>query len=325
MYIKGRLLRQQYIEEASLLEPEFNPEQVYIRSTNIKRTIATARCILAGMYGRDNLNKLPKAPVIHVERLEVDPLIPQTGSCRTLRQINHAAMIHGGDIPGIKEDRLLVEELLGIKEPDSDKKHKINFIDIRDDIAARETHGLLEVKSLAPLREVIEINASKVMFFAFCGQHEAEQQVAMQLSTGPVLKMLIETIDSSENDRTKFYLYSCHDSTLVGLLGALDVYDYQWPPFGADIRLEVYRRDGNQFIRVSYNGKDVKVRGCSSELCPFEEFKEAMGPYVINESQFRQICDSNILEEIAQEMLAQEKDEEEDEETAKRSDTPAGM
>ena len=54
----------------------------------------------------------------------------------------------------------------------------------------------------------------------------------------------------------RFYLYSCHDSSLVALLAALDIYDKQWPPFGADMRFEIYE-DSNkkEYIKVSYCGK----------------------------------------------------------------------
>lgn len=52
------------------------------------------------------------------------------------------------------------------------------------------------------------------------------------------------------------YIYSCHDSTLVGLLGTLGVYDFTWPPFGADVRFELYENSkGEKFVRVSYEGE----------------------------------------------------------------------
>ncbi|XP_052789307.1 lysophosphatidic acid phosphatase type 6-like [Mya arenaria] len=326
MYIKGRQLRREYVDEMGLIDAQYSPQQVFVRSTNINRTILTARCVLVGLFGRENLNKLEDPLVIHVEKSECDPLVPRTAVCRTLRQINHAAMIHGGDIPGIKEDRWRVEQCLGITEPDHPKKHKINFIDIRDDLVARETHGLHGVKCLDSMRREIELNASKVMYYSFCGQHEAWRDLAMQLSTGPLVKMLTDNIDNMNENKTKLYIFSCHDSTLVGLLGTLDVYDFTWPPFGSDVRFELYEnRRGQKFVRVSYNGKDVTIRGCTHVLCPLEEFKAAMQSYAIDESQFKKICDSNILEVIAKEMLEQEKDEEEDEETSERSDVPAGM
>lgn len=52
------------------------------------------------------------------------------------------------------------------------------------------------------------------------------------------------------------YIFACHDSTLVGILGTLGVYDFKWPPFGADMRFELYENsEGKKFVRVSYEGK----------------------------------------------------------------------
>ena len=62
------------------------------------------------------------------------------------------------------------------------------------------------------------------------------------------------------------YIYSCHDSTLVGLLGTLDVYDFKWPPFGSYVILETYEnKEQQKYVRVSYNGK-VGISPCSSEM-----------------------------------------------------------
>ena len=54
----------------------------------------------------------------------------------------------------------------------------------------------------------------------------------------------------------RFYIYSCHDSTLVALVASLGFYDNRWPPFGADVRFELYEDvDKNEFIKVSYCGE----------------------------------------------------------------------
>ena len=54
----------------------------------------------------------------------------------------------------------------------------------------------------------------------------------------------------------RFFIYSCHDSSLVALIAALGFYDDRWPPFGADVRVELYEDDDKkQFIKVSYCGE----------------------------------------------------------------------
>lgn len=50
---------------------------------------------------------------IHIQEPRLDELVPRTAFCHVLRQINHLAMIHSGDLPGLKEDRQKVEKALG--------------------------------------------------------------------------------------------------------------------------------------------------------------------------------------------------------------------
>ena len=39
----------------------------------------------------------------------------------------------------------------------------------------------------------------------------------------------------------KFILYSAHDTTLMAVLHALGVYDFKWPKFAADVKIELYQ------------------------------------------------------------------------------------
>ena len=42
------------------------------------------------------------------------------------------------------------------------------------------------------------------------------------------------------------------------MLGTLGIYDFIWPPFGVDLRFELYENGkGEKFMRVSYNGKVI--------------------------------------------------------------------
>ena len=62
----------------------------------------------------DTLNLFSEPPIIHVQDSIIDELLPRPAACKVLRQINHAAMIHGGDHPDIKEDRIVLENALGL-------------------------------------------------------------------------------------------------------------------------------------------------------------------------------------------------------------------
>lgn len=49
-YLIGNHLRSTLIDELKFLDPEFNNQQVYVRSTVVNRTIMSARSQLLGLY-----------------------------------------------------------------------------------------------------------------------------------------------------------------------------------------------------------------------------------------------------------------------------------
>lgn len=55
----------------------------------------------------------------------------------------------------------------------------------------------------------------------------------------------------------KLFLYSVHDTTLMPCLMALGVFDMRWPPYAADITLELYqnRHDMQHYVKISYIGQ----------------------------------------------------------------------
>ena len=47
-----------------------------------------------------------------------------------------------------------------------------------------------------------------------------------------------------------------HDSSLLALLEAVGLFDWKWPPFAADLRLEMYQdKAGEHWVRILYLGQ----------------------------------------------------------------------
>lgn len=170
----------------------------------------------------------------------------------------------------------------------------------------------------------------------------------LQLSVGPLLHMLLSNIEekvrgtspeptrldhwddgavvSSRSDiqtvsHRKLFLYSAHDTTLMPCLMALGIFDMRWPPYAADLTLELYqhRHTNKAFVKVSYNGQvrrrlgsffffliifyfltpltcfwsvqDQLIPGCSGLYCPLEEFKEAVSAYSLSSELHQSLCD----------------------------------
>lgn len=64
----------------------------------------------------------------------------------------------------------------------------------------------------------------------------------------------------------KLFLYSAHDTTLIPCLMALGVFNMKWPPYAADITLELHehRQTKKAFVKVSYLGQVWRESVCMS-------------------------------------------------------------
>lgn len=321
----GQKLKEEYVHKAKLISEDFDPSTVFGRSTNVQRTIESLRCVMAGMFGAQNLRKI--APVkVYVADTKTEVLFPNIQRCHVLQQNNHSVLFHIADKPEYLPSRHKLEEAFGVNFKDY---VGLNFVGIRDDLVARKAHGLPVPSYALPLWDMIELMASRMMYATFCGQHKAERDLITRLSTGPLMTYVMDNIrDLEENkrDAKKLFLFATHDSTIVGLLGLLDIWDEQWPPYSVDLRVELYENENKEkFIQVLYMGKPKKVRGCDSTLCSLDQFRKAMKPFMIRDKEFFAICKSDILEKIDKEIKEEEKGEVQTEEIREQSETPAGM
>ncbi|KAH9509675.1 hypothetical protein Btru_044223 [Bulinus truncatus] len=205
----------------------------------------------------------------------------------------------------------------------------VHFVFCRDDLVSRITHGWLSPVGTGRLKTMIDENATKLMHSAMTGQHEKERCVVTRLSAGPLLTEMVNTAEGYIKGKCqlKLCLYSSHDSTLTALLEALGLWEGQWPPFAADIRLELYKEvDRDQwYVRVLYLGKVRKIRGQTEDYVHWQAFKKAISKYMITADEHGKLCASDILQKIAKDILRHEAQEVETKESLERSSTPAGM
>ncbi|KAK7096333.1 lysophosphatidic acid phosphatase type 6-like [Littorina saxatilis] len=321
-YDLGQQLRQAYVHTHRLMT-NYHPEDVFVQSTNINRTIESLCCVMAGLFGRDNLNRCGVVK-IPVSTTDDEVLFPNPHKCSVLRKVNHAAMVHFDNIPGVTEDRKLVEKALGYKG-----EKGLSFVFMRDDLIARITAGYRIPEKLQPYMQMIDDNATKLLYFAMCGQHDAERPIVTRLAAGPALNLMMQGMEKVERGEKapKMSLYSTHDSTMIALLEATGLFDWQWPPFAADLRMELYQDKGEQlWVRVLYLGQPRTIRGCSGPVCRLSEFQESMKPYIIARGpEYDEICASDIVEKIAASLVQHEQDEVETPEMKEISEIPAGM
>lgn len=282
LYELGKRLRRRYVEESHFLSPAFSLSEVYVRSTNIVRTIESARCLVAGLFQQKQNDVVP----ILTAEAESEILYPNYHGCELLRIVGSHRLKESYSLPDIAEDLKSIQSELGIAAD-----HRIDFILIRDDLVAREAHGL-------PCPPVLDTWKSKVKQRAvdtICLLYTPDKSMSLQLCVGPLLHVMLKNMDeklSGTADR-KLFLYSAHDTTLIPCLMALGVFDMEWPPYAADITLELHqhRQTKEACVKVSYLGQDQLIPGCSGVYCPLEEFKQALSAYSLSPELYKSLCE----------------------------------
>ncbi|XP_074550447.1 lysophosphatidic acid phosphatase type 6 [Halichoeres trimaculatus] len=286
LYELGKRLRMRYIEETHFLSSTFSPAEVYVRSTNIVRTIESAKCLVAGLFQQKQKDPVP----ILTTEAESEILYPNYHGCKLLKILGSHRWAESSTLPDIAADLQSILSALGIAA-----HQNVDFILIRDDMVARETHGLPCPPALDSWRNKVEQRAVDMI----CHVYEPSKRENLQLCVGPLLYTLLANIDeklqgTSSEPHRKLFLYSAHDTTLIPCLMALGVFDMRWPPYAADITLELHkhRQTSQAFVKVSYIGQDLLIPGCSGVYCPLEEFKQALSGYSLSTELYKSLCNS---------------------------------
>ncbi|XP_059176226.1 lysophosphatidic acid phosphatase type 6-like [Physella acuta] len=114
MYNLGVVIRNSYLPALNLYH--YNTRDVYIRSSHVERTVKSIKCLLAGIFGKDDLNKAGpiKLPVKHM--FEED-IFPNKLACPALRLIIDLTLSNIDSLPGMKQDRQTVTKVMGRFQP----------------------------------------------------------------------------------------------------------------------------------------------------------------------------------------------------------------
>uniref|UniRef100_A0A8C5GH54 Acid phosphatase 6, lysophosphatidic n=1 Tax=Gouania willdenowi TaxID=441366 RepID=A0A8C5GH54_GOUWI len=282
LYELGQRLRRKYIVDGAFLSSTFCPAEVYVRSTNIVRTIESAKCLVAGLF-HHNSQVVPIATTEATSEI----LYPNYYGCKLLKALGSHRWAESSTLPDIAADLQSIQRALGIAA-----HQRVDFILIRDDMVARQTHGLPFPPELESWRNKVEQRAVDMM----CHVYQPTESENLQLCVGPLLHMLIENIEQNvkgtSSEPRKLFLYSAHDTTLIPILMAMGIFDMRWPPYAADITLELHQHQQTKeaFVKVSYIGQDQQIPGCSGVYCPLQEFKQALSAYTLSSEHYQSLC-----------------------------------
>jgi len=307
MYELGRRLRERYIDQLAFLSNVYDQKEVYARSTHFLRTIRSAKSVLAGLFTDPSDSDAEFS--IHVNRNEDDWVFPNALNCPLFSHIH----TNTHNLPLLVANKAFAEHLSALNKhlADVTGKKNITFSVFRDDLIARQTHGLEVPEDLVQFLDNVDLMAGMEMASVF--EHN------IQVSCGPFLHLIKKNINKAiEKEKLnvkhkKFIYFSAHDSTLSALLVAINLgnenkMDYHWPPFAASIIIETWKsnketnKNSNEdyYVKVLYLEKPLVLSQCKTidaqdgTKCTLDSFLTLLEKSSATEEQFNKQCNVNL-------------------------------
>ena len=317
-YLNGVEFRRRYMTANSVISKDLNASQVYIRSTDVNRTIASAQAQLMGLFPdgpdirkqnhrravppidvkglgyiewRMGSEALPNhfSPVpVHVVQAELDYLL--LGFNPSICPAVVVGMQQAADGEDFKERVYHYETYV---KPKIDKifNASIEFLDVAnyaDVLITQKFHGY-------PWPHGINEELFKEMEGIYnCSLSLYFYNQSKYLASSEFYRTIIANFENviSGTVTQRWWHYSAHDATLVGFLSVIHGYNGWNPPFASTLIFELIDDASNYNVSIKYNDKVIKVPGCN-ELCTFSQFKQFSESWIISDIKTACLSTSN--------------------------------
>jgi len=283
-YELGQLLRERY---GSFIGDVYRYDEVYVRSTDTCRTLASALCNLAGMFPPSGnqvwSHQLPWQPIpVHTVPLDVDRLLNSDSKCDRYYEIMLANNQSAAGIKFYDKNAKLIRKM---------EDYFGASLKTWDDVWNAVNTFLVEEMNNMPLDEWVyrqweNIVQLDIDLFAWYIR-DPEQK---RLRGGPLLTEIIRNIKKKINDpedKSRLFAYSAHDSTITAFMGLLEMYDNDPPGYASCIVFELHYINNHYVVQMLYrSGPEGKFEvltlpGCTA-LCPLKSLEKLTRRLVVH-------------------------------------------
>ncbi|KAE8596915.1 hypothetical protein XENTR_v10016281 [Xenopus tropicalis] len=289
-YELGRYLRTRY---ARFLNASYRPSEVYVRSTDIDRTIMSAQANLAGLFqpaGDQIWNSSifwQPIPVHTVSKTEDKLLLMPFSNCPLYEKLVKETF-------SSKEYHQLVEPYLDFLNILS--KNTGFSIEQLSQFGAWTTYDALFCETIhnyslptwASKETMNKLqHLSEIILSANYGIYRHQEKSRLQ--GGVLLNSIIQNITNMKETpsfQRRILIYSAHDTTVFGLHTALNVSNGKLIPYTACHLFELYQDEQGQYSIEMYYRNDSAVEpypltlpGCAFS-CPLHQFIELTSPII---------------------------------------------
>jgi len=270
----GQWLRKRY---DGFLSSNYSEEEIYVRSTDVDRTLMSAQANLAGLYPPSGYwvwnPDIPWQPIpVHTVPQQWDNLLSN----------------HHTQCPRLNHMREQLWESQYMKSLYEDNKDLFDYI---------SKHSGFDIKTVEKLDWVYDSLLIETLYNKTLpswtqsvfpgGKFEELRNIVFlmdsfdhemaRLQAGPFLSEVVGHYDDSSSK--KVYMYSAHDTTVSYVLNTLGIYDGLAPPYASAVLFELYSMATGPHVKISYRNDTsmppyiLTIPGCT-QLCPLHTFKQ---------------------------------------------------
>ncbi|MCJ8747479.1 hypothetical protein PDJAM_G00153930 [Pangasius djambal] len=278
----GQFLRKRY---TGFLSENYTRFEIAVRSTDYDRTLMSAASNLAGLYPPNGSQVfhpgLDWQPIpIHTVPQDEEKLLSfPIANCpryQLLMNETERTEIYLNMTKTYKNFLEMVQNKTGLKSASIE-----TVWSVYDTLFCEKKHGLSPPAWVTPdvmkTLKLLKNFGFQIMF----GVYKREEKCRLQ--GGVLLEQIIKNLSAAttlnSNQQLKMIMYSAHDTTIVALQEALNVYNGLQPPYASCHIFELHQDHNGSFSVAMFYRNDSSVTepyyltlpGCA-QLCPLQDF-----------------------------------------------------
>ncbi len=277
----GKEFRKRYVEQYHLLPETYDRETMYVRASDVDRTLMSAECTLLGLYpmGKGPLTESGTEAVtgryqpipVHTRPRDTDDvLIPDAN--KALPEVSKRFVYESADWKA-KFDQ---------EQPNFERWGKL----IGKPITAMQQLSLIgdafyimKLHHVPLPKGITQADAdamAKLGDWVFAENFKPAE--VGQVTGINLLKLIVNHFEEATRDssKLKYELYSAHDSTICALLSAVKAPADTKPHYSSDLNITLWKTDGKFNVKMTLNGQPVNFPGSVNGTGSLEKFAELL-------------------------------------------------
>ncbi|XP_040208966.1 prostatic acid phosphatase-like [Rana temporaria] len=292
----GQYLRKRY---AGFLNETYNRHEVFVRSTDMDRTLMSAQANLAGLFpptGRQVWNASIAWQPIPVHTIPVSQdnmLFISTDSCPRFAQLVNetctSERFNELTKPYVEFLNILQNETGYTYEQLNGPEGRNTWAIIHDILFCEKVHNFTLPNWATDTVLENLLHLSEISLAAYLGMYKQHEK--SKLMGGVLVKAILENITQAlmPSSKQKLIMYSAHDATIAALQSALNVTNGKIPPYASCHFFEIYQVGNESYTIEMYYKNDssaepypIALPECS-QSCSLKRFTDLTSSIIVED------------------------------------------